>query len=161
VSILRVIVGALPTCYRRYLPIPNRIRLLAAAQLASTNNAYFPTGAIAPGLRLIAAQTLFASKNRDYFPTISIMNNAEGDPITLTFPANRVTALAFDYFGIFFENGLSQITLYDNADNQLWTVSVAPTGTGIFVGFLSDTPIDRVVLSNGIALTRLTIRSRR
>jgi hypothetical protein len=118
---------------------------------ANSNNAVFAPGAIAPGLRLTDSQGLFVGNHRNHFPTISVMNDAEGDPIGITFPATQITALAFDYYGIFFENGLSQVTLYDAANNELWTGSTAPPGTGVFFGFLSSTPIARVVLSNGIA----------
>jgi hypothetical protein len=116
-----------------------------------SNSAVFAPGDISPGLRIEIAQSIFAGRDWRRFPSLAIMNNAEGDPTTITFPAITVTALGFDFFGTFFENGPALLTAYDESNNVLWSDTFTPPGSGQFIGLISDIPIARLTSNNGIA----------
>ena len=116
-----------------------------------SNNAVFAPGDIAPGLRIEIAQSIFAGRDWSHFPSLGIMNNADADPTTITFPASTVTALGFDFYGTFFENGPSLLTAYDESNNVLWSDTFTPPGRGQFIGLISDTPIARLTSNNGRA----------
>ena len=116
-----------------------------------SNNAVFVPGDITPGLRIEIAQSIYAGRDTNRFPTLAIMNNAEADPTTITFPAITVTALGFDFFGSFTENGPALLTAYDESNNVLWSDTFTPPGRGQFIGLISDIPIARLTSNNGIA----------
>lgn len=115
-----------------------------------TNNAYFAPGDVLPGLSVDVASHNLVVGNTGRSPSVLVMNNSEGEPITVWF-APRVTAVGLDLVGLFTENGLGDMIAYDADGNVIATVPIAPPGSGQFFGITSTVPIDHLTFGNHIA----------
>jgi hypothetical protein len=116
---------------------------------ASTSDGVFATGDIAVGLAISVPSNLAAIRDRRHWLTAAVMNDFSGELLTATFTLGNTIAVGMDMFSTFLESGPQVLTLYDSADNALWSGEVIPVGTGVFAGFISDTPIARVTLDTG------------